>query len=157
MLASWNVQRIWTRFLAVLTALLLAGGMGIVTASPASAYARGCSFWNPFSVSGYNLAGGQYCAEVDGSGTYIYQVEGDFTSIGNICNWDITAEFFDSHWRWHNTFTSYHNYGCSHTGRQYIYVPYYMSQLTGDNYGYMCSTLRVGYQRVTSVCHYIHP
>lgn len=148
----------WRRRSAALLVIVLVTLTTIVfNAGPASAYARGCSFWNPFSVSGYNLAAGQYCAEVDGGGTYIYQVEGDFSSVGNICNWDITAEFFDSHWNYHTTLASSHNYGCGHTGRAYIYAPYYLSQLTGDNYGYMCSTLRVGWQRVTSVCHYIHP
>lgn len=137
--------------------IALAIGVIFVAASPAAAYARGCSFWNPFTVGGYNLAAGQYCAEVDGSSTWIYQVEGDFTSAGNVCNWDITAEFFDSHWTWKRTFVSSHDSGCARTGRKFISVPYYISQLVGEQTGYMCSTLRAGYQRVTSVCHYIHP
>lgn len=150
-------RRIKRRLGASLAALLLGVLGSAVVASPAQAYARGCGFWNPFTVSGYSLAAGQYCAEVDGYRTWIYQVEGDFSSVGNVCNWDITAEFFDSHWRWKRTFASAHHYNCGHTGREYIGLPYYMNQLVGENYGYMCSTLRVGWQRVTSVCHYIHP
>lgn len=129
----------------------------LTVATPAQAYSRGCSFWNPLSVGGYSMSTGQYCAEVDGYSTWIYQVEGDFTSAGNVCNWDVTAEFFDSRWNWKRTFVSSHDYGCTRQGRKYISVPYYMNQLVGSNYGYMCSTLRVGWQRVTSVCHYIKP
>jgi hypothetical protein len=129
----------------------------IFSAGTAQAYARGCSFWNPFTVAGYNLAAGTYCAEVDGSGTYIYQVEGDFQSVRPVCNWDITAEFFDSHWVWKRTLVYSHEYGCTGYGKKFISVPNYTSELTGDQYGYMCSTLRAGYQRVTSYCHYVHP
>jgi hypothetical protein len=145
------------RLVSFLGALAVASGLAGVLASPASAYSRGCGFWNPFTANGVPLAGGQYCAEVDGSGTWLYQVEGDFVSAGNVCNWDITAEVFDDHWRWKKTFVSAHDYGCTHAGRKYIPLPYYISQLTGTNNGYVCSTLRAGYQRVTSVCHYIHP
>jgi hypothetical protein len=151
-----NVKRLG-KIGALLTVLAAMVAALFATAGPANAYARGCSFWNPFSVSGYSLAGGQYCAEVDGSSTWIYNVEGDFSSVGNICNWDITAEFFDQNWNWKQTFVSSHNYGCTHQASNSIYLPYYLSQLTGSNYGYMCSTLRVAGQRVTSVCHYIHP
>jgi hypothetical protein len=147
------------RRLAVCALLACALGLAALAHNPpnAQAYARGCGFWNPFTVASYNLAAGQYCAEVDGNSTWIYNVEGDFISVGNICNWDITAEFFDSHWNWKRSYASSHQYGCSHTGRSNIYLPYYLSQLVGENYGYMCSTLRVGWQRVTSVCHYVHP
>ena len=146
-----------TRVAALCALAVAATAVSFIAASPASAYARGCQPWNTINIDGWPVPSGLYCAEVDGYGTWIYQVEGDFSSIGNVCNWDITAEFFDSHWGWHRTFVSPHNNGCSHTGRQYISVPYYMSQLVGSDYGYMCSTLRVAWKRVTSVCHYIHP
>lgn len=38
----------------------------------------------------------------------------------------------------------------------YIGVNNSMAGLTGTSTGYMCSTLRVGWQRVTSSCQYIY-
>ncbi|MGN6606269.1 MAG: hypothetical protein ACTHMS_04580 [Jatrophihabitans sp.] len=150
-------RRLGGRLGLAVAVVLATVGITFVGASPASAFARGCAFWNPFTVSGQSLASGQYCAEVDGTGTYIYNVYGNFGSAANVCNWDLTAEFFDQNWNWKRTYVSAHNYGCSHTGSASIYLPYYLSQITGTNYGYMCSTLRAGGQRITSVCHYIHP
>jgi hypothetical protein len=89
----------------------------------------------------------------DGDGSDVHWVEGDFTTIKPACNWDITAEFFDSHWVWKRALGSSHEYGCTRQGQKYISVSYDISELTGDQRGYMCSTLRAGDQPITSYCH----
>src|SRR5690242_14368187 len=98
--------------LTLLAGLVAAAGL---MASPASASAYGCSYWGAGSVGGISVAKGGYCAELNGSGTYVKYVGGGFNSVGNVCNWNITAEFFDTSGRWYQTYTGAFHSGC---GRQ---------------------------------------
>ena len=144
-----------------LSLLAVAGALvtgSIALAGPAQASATGCAYYGGIgSIKGIPIYNGNYCATVDGSGSYVYDVQASVSSYGTICNWDITAEFFDANWHWHQTRVSSHHYGCGHTGWDWIPIDDMMRNLVGSPYGYMCSTLRVAGQRVTSVCHYIHP
>jgi len=134
----------------------LAGAMVMGAAGPAAADAKGCTFYGYRNVGGWTVPAGSYCATVVGSGTRINGVQGEFYAP-NLCNWDVTAEFFNNNWQYRRTFVSGRNYGCNYGSAWAPYIPVNstIQALTGTSTGYMCSTLRVAGQRVTSVCHYI--
>jgi hypothetical protein len=143
----------WLRLKALVLAVGLAiasfGAIALAPATPAGASAYGCSFWNTATVGGVRLASGQYCVLLAGQGTFVDYVKGGFVSASNVCNWRITAEFFDSNGRWYATYASPVRYTCSKTGTRYIYLRRYVKR------GFMCSTLRQNGARITSVCHSI--
>ncbi|MEU1607468.1 hypothetical protein [Micromonospora matsumotoense] len=141
----------------MIAAVLVGLGLTMVGVTPAQADTKGCTFYGNMSVGGYSVPAGSYCATIVGSGTYVTGVQGEFYAP-NLCNWDVTAEFFTNNWVWKTTYTSARNYGCSYGSAwaPFIGVSRTISQLTGTSSGYMCSTLRVGGQRVTSVCNYIY-
>jgi hypothetical protein len=146
------------RLAVIVSALVLAlTALFTTTAQQAHATATGCSYFGTGSIGGYFIANGNYCSTLAGSGSFVYDVDGHFTSYGTVCNWDITAEFFTSNWTWKQTRVSSHHWGCDHYAGDWISIYDRMSNLVGSNYGYECSTLRVAYQRLTSVCHYVHP
>lgn len=134
----------------------LAGATVIGSATPAAADAKGCTFYGYRNVGGWTVPAGSYCATVVGRGTWVSGVQGEFYAP-NLCNYDVTAEFFNNNWQWKRTFVSGRNYGCAYGSAwmPYIGVNSNIRSLTGTSTGYMCSTLRVAGQRVTSVCHYI--
>ena len=134
----------------------LAGATVMGSATPAAADAKGCTFYGYRNVGGWTVPAGSYCATVVGSGTWVSGVQGEFYAP-NLCNYDVTAEFFNNNWQWRRTFVSSRNYGCAYGSAwmPYIGVNSSIRSLTGTSTGYMCSTLRVAGQRVTSVCHYI--
>ncbi|MFF5225134.1 hypothetical protein [Dactylosporangium sp. NPDC000521] len=150
-------MKYWQRIAVALTALLVSVGVGLTTTTPAYADTKGCTVYGTRTVAGYSVPGGSYCATIVGSGTWVSGVQGEFYAP-NLCNWDVTAEFFDNAWNWKTTYVSGHNYNCSYgtAWAPYIGVSRSISSLTGTQSGYMCSTLRVGFQRVTSVCNYIY-
>ena len=134
----------------------LAGATVMGSASPAAADAKDCAFYGNRNVGGWTVPAGSFCATVVGRGTTVNGVQGEFYGR-SLCNSDYTAEFFDSNWNWKRTFTSPRNFGCSYGSAWFSYIPVgsNIRALTGTSTGYMCSTLRVAGQRVTSVCHYI--
>lgn len=131
--------------------LLIASVALAVTAlaGPAHASATGISWFSARGVSG------TYTAHINGSGTYVNYVKGTWrTDGGFICNLTVTAEFFDTNWRWYQTRSSY-QHGCSTGGSRTISIYAHRRR------GYMCSTLRGESpldhvnRRLTSVCHAI--
>lgn len=139
------------RLAAVLTAVVLGIGFtSAVTAQPAHASAWGCSYYgNLGPIQGIPIYNGSYCAGIEGSGTWVDGVYGNFSSAGNVCNWNITAEFFDSSGRWYQTYTGATHWTCGRTGSDGIYIGEYKQR------GRMCSTLKTNGGRITSVCHNI--
>lgn len=127
---------------AVLGALMSVSLMAPAT-SQASAY--GCAGGNPWYGPSY------YCVLLAGSGTYVQYVRGDFRGSGWACNYSVTAEFFDTSWRWYSTRVSPTRWGCATGGGETIGVYGYVRS------GFMCSTLRYGdpwgNRRSMSVCH----
>jgi hypothetical protein len=109
-------------------------------ASPAAASATACS-------SGPHT----YCAYVNGSGLHVNYVIGSFSSVSTICNWTITAEFFNTHGKWYKTFETKTHLGCWLTNNTQLNVNYTAKS------GKMYSTLRSNGSRVTSVGFSIHP
>ena len=134
----------------------LAGATVMVAATPAAADAKGCTFYGGRNVGGWTVPAGTYCTTVVGSGTWVSGVQSEFYAP-RLCNWDVTAEFFNNNWQWKRTSVSARNYGCNYGSAwaPYIGVSSSIQALTGTSTGYMCSTLRVAGQRVTSHCHYI--
>jgi hypothetical protein len=124
---------------ATLAISLAAGSVGFA-ASPAAASATACS-------SGPRT----YCAYVNGSGLKVNYVIGSFSSVSTICNWTITAEFFDTHGKWYKTFETKTHLGCWFTNNTQLNVNYKAKA------GKMYSTLRSNGSRVTSVGFSIHP
>lgn len=140
------------RLAAVLTAAVLSIGFtSAVTAQPANASANGCSwFGNLGNIQGLPIYNGSYCAGIDGSGTWVDGVYGNFSSAGNVCNWNITAEFFDGSGRWYQTYTGPTHWTCGRIGSDGIYIGERKQR------GKMCSTLKTNGGRITSVCHSIN-
>ena len=124
-----------------------------LTVTPASsAWAYGCSYGNP------NFGPAQYCVFLSGGGTWVNSVTGNFAAGAEVRNWYITAEFFDTSWRWYQTYNGATHWGCCWNGAgDIIYINAYKRP------GYMCSTLHyqayvygVWSNRAMSVCHSIH-
>lgn len=140
--------------LALLLAIFIST-LAVVGASgqTAGASAFGCSQYRPIGTPWGTPSVNSYCARLDGSGTWVNYVSGSFTSnAGNLCNYNITAEFFDSAGRWYMTRATPVRYGCwwgtQHAGTIWINQ--------NVRKGYMCSTLKTNGARVTSVCHNIY-
>ena len=133
----------------ILTALA-ATMMTLAPASNASASAAGYSYWNGGNYKGIPLYSGQLSSRVSGSGTYVNYVEGSFLSAGNVCNWMVTAEFFDSNGKWYETKHSSTHWGCSKYGAKRVTIGKHVKK------GTVCQSLRTNGARITSVCHSIH-
>ena len=144
------------RVSGVVAAALIVIGVVLASSSPASADAKGCTPWGARTIGGLVIPAGTYCTTVVVTGTPVRCVQSEFYAP-RVCNWDVTAEFFSNNWTWKKTYVSKHNFGCSYgtAWAPYIAVNSSIGALTGTSTGYMCSTLRVAYQRVTSHCHYI--
>lgn len=127
-------------------AALLFGAM----AAPASASASGCSSWNNYKIGSVWIAQGYMCSTLAGQGTYVASVQSSFASGGNICNWNVTAEFFDTSGRWYQTYSSPTHYSCNVNGTDGVTLNRYVQR------GKMCSTLKSNGSRVSSVCHNIY-
>jgi hypothetical protein len=135
-------------FAAVALVVSLAGGGLMLAAEPASAGAYGCNGWTT-TWAGYTVPSGAYCATISGQGRYVQAVSGSFGAT-NLCNTRITAEFFDSAWRWTGiTYNAGTWGGCGKYRNQTIWLDRYVPS------GFMCSTLYSNNVRLTSVCHRI--
>lgn len=130
--------------------LSIVGLVNIGSAQPAAAGAYGCSAWGAGNYNGYPYANGGYCAELNGSGTFVKYVGGGFNSAGNVCNWNITAEFFDTAGRWYQTISSPVQYRCDRKNEAVIWIN------QNKQRGRMCSTLKSNGGRIQSVCHNIY-
>jgi hypothetical protein len=134
----------------LVTFVALAGLLILVNPSVASADAYKCNFWGPINVGGWTIPQGQYCAYLEGSGTYVRRIGGNFQAAGSVCNYTVTAEFFNRYGQWQRTFESPMQYGCTWNRQTPVNVyPYY----SGDRGGFVCSTLRSSGTRVSSVCY----
>jgi hypothetical protein len=139
------------KFIAIAAATLsIIGLVSIGTAKPAAAGAYGCAAWGAGTYAGKPYAQGGYCAEINGSGTFVKYVGGGFNSAGNVCNWNITAEFFDSNGRWYQTYNGPAHYQCNVKANDVIWINQYKAR------GRMCSTLKSNGGRIQSVCHNIY-
>jgi hypothetical protein len=143
-----RVRGTWPRLAGLAAALLLLAVLG-ATARSADASAYGCSAWGAKTIGKYPVATGMYCVNIQGSGTHVKWVGGGFKSIGNVCNWSITAEFFDSAGRWYQTRSGPTHYGCARSANDVIWIN------ATKKRGFMCSTLKTNGLRITSVCHNI--
>lgn len=131
---------------------LTVGALGMGS-SPAAADAYGCNGWRGAPTPWGTISINNYCAGISGSGTYVRTVSGNFTSnFGNVCNYNHTAEFFDSSGRWYMTKQSPVQYRCSWGTVFLPSIPVYQ----GVQRGFMCSTLKQNGARLTSVCHNIY-
>jgi hypothetical protein len=140
--------------IATLAMALLATVAAIgVSSQPAEASAFGCSYFRPLSSPWGTVPVNSYCARLDGTGRWVNYVSGSFTiNVGTICNYNITAEFFDSSGRWYMTKSSPVQYRCDWGTRLAGSIPINQNVQRG----FMCSTLKQNGGRVTSVCHNIY-
>jgi hypothetical protein len=128
----------------------LAGATAISAASPAAASASGCSAWGARMVGNIPIAKGVYCVGLNGTGTYVSTVAASFTAASSVCNWNITAEFFDSNGRWYQTISGPTHWGCGWNTGDVVSV------FSNKQRGSMCSTLKQNGAPVSSVCHSIY-
>lgn len=147
-----RLPRLLVLLAGVLTAILAAG------TQPASANAFGTAPFGPqLPVAGASVPAGSYDVYISGSGAHVSYVEGwpymNTPVSGTICNWNITAEFFDLSGQWYRTLTGPTHLDCNS----------YFNQADADfipvndtvQFGLMCSTLKSNGTRLTSVCHKI--
>lgn len=145
-------RRLWVSVAATATASMVAAVMSLcIGVTPASAGATGCSFWNPITVGGRTLSTGEYCVTVSGSGNYVGAVAGGFVSAVPVCNWNITAEFFNSSSQWLWTLNGGVHYSCTVAYNTALSI--YSYQTTG----FVCSTLKQNGAKIISRCYAIHP
>lgn len=142
----------------LITTSLAAFFCTFVASGTANAYAYDCEYPGQIlNIKGVPLPTAEYCAEIDGSRSYIGTVRGNFLSFyPPVCNYDMTAEFFTANWKWVRTFVSPHKNGCAATDGMAMTFPYSINVFTKASNGYMCSTLRSAGKRITSKCLYIH-
>ena len=144
------VRSLRGRVTSILGAVVLLTSMLVMgQTAPAAADAYKCNFWGPFNLGGWTVPQGQYCAYLEGSGTYVRRIGGNFQVAGSICNYTVTAEFFDRNSRHYRTFESPMQYGCTGNRQTPVNVYPYFSGVRG---GFVCSTLRQSGTRVSSVC-----
>jgi hypothetical protein len=147
-----RLHRLLILLACALTAVLVAG------TQPASASAFGTAPFGPqLPIDGVSVPAGSYDVYISGTGTYVSYVEGwpymNTPVSGTICNWNITAEFFDISGQWYRTLTGPTHLDCNS----------YFNQADADfisindtvQAGLMCSTLKSNGARLTSVCHKI--
>ncbi len=116
---------------------------------PAAASAYGVSYFGSFLIDGIPIYNGNYGVTINGSGQYVRTVQGSFAAVGNVCNWHVTAEFFDANGRWYQTVRSPTKWGCDRSNGFRLPIYSYKHK------GFMCSTLKSKGTRITSVCHSI--
>lgn len=141
-----NINPLATLLLAAAT--LVAVFLSLMVGPTAHASATGCAGGNPQYGPSY------YCATINGGGTYVNYVSGFFRGSAFVCDYRITAEFFDNNWRWYQTYNSATAWGCGNGGDRFIGI------YSNKRPGYMCSTLIYrgassnSYPwRTMSVCH----
>jgi hypothetical protein len=131
----------------------IAGASVSMGAAPAGASAYGCSGFRTVNSPWGSGAVNSYCVDLQGTGTYVRTVTGTFTAnVGTVCNYNITAEFFDSQGRWYMTRQTPVTYGC-------VWGTKFAGRITLNQdvrRGSMCSTLKQNGSRITSVCHSIY-
>ena len=138
---------------ATLTALGVLVALLVLHPAPASAAAYGCTYYPSGNYAGQQLTGGTYCVGLQGVGPQVDGVRGTFTATGNVCNYDVTADFYNDRWEWQSTRVSTHNYGCHRWDQRWIGIGSPIGALVGTPTGHVCSTLRVAHwKRVASVC-----
>ncbi len=138
-------------FLVILP-LILINIVFLSFAKPAYAETEGCTgFGKEFTVNGIGFTQGMYCVYIHGQGHYVSNVVGHFGNIGTVCNWDITAEFFDSKGSYITTYPGQYHGNCTADAWDTINVNW---QMSSD--GLLCSTLKSNGSRITSVCNSIH-
>lgn len=130
---------------------VLAGIIFAQSAIPVHASSSGTAYWGFFYINGYGIPSGKYYVYLNGTGLYSQYVEGQFQVAGSICNWNITAEFFNKNSQWLRTYNGAYHGGCSPIGTDYVWTNYTMSDI-----GFMCSTLKSNGSRITSYCLSIH-
>ena len=145
--ASRKAPRIVVLIVAMLSTI---GVLSISGSTPAHASASGCSAWGATMVGNLPVAKGVYCVGLNGTGTYVNTVAASFNAAGSVCNWNITAEFFDSSGRWYQTISGPTHWGCGWQGSDVVSV------FSNKQRGFMCSTLKQNGGRVSSVCHSIY-
>lgn len=136
--------------IAIVAMLSMFGAMSFVGSTPAQASASGCSAWGAKTVGNIPIAKGVYCVGLNGSGTYVNTVAASYNAAGSVCNWNITAEFFDQYGNWYQTINGGTHWGCSWQGSDVVSVFKYVKR------GTMCSTLKQNGARIQSVCHSIY-
>ncbi len=158
--STWDRVRSRSKRIIVATAVVVGLAVPIVgiAPAPAGASAFGCAGFQkiPVQVKGYtgNVYASNYCVGLNGSGLSVRNVNGSFSVNGApICNYQDTAEFFDSQGRWYQTFTGPLQARCTWGTYAFPSITINKTMKTGK----MCSTLKSNGARVTSVCHSIHP
>jgi hypothetical protein len=133
--------------LAICAALL----GGAVSTESAKASASNCPAFPAFWDYILGVPAGNYCVIVFGKGLTVTEVYGTFTNLVHpVCNWTITAEFFDTNWAWYKTSESKVQKGCSRHSATSLKGNYTAKP------GHLCSTLRSNGTRLTSYCFSVH-
>jgi hypothetical protein len=94
----------------------LAGSVAFATDASASAY--GCTtYGHKVSYKGVTVANGTWCGTINGSGTYVNYVGGNFYThivpLDQICNFSERSEFYDSNGHYYGYAQTPIAYRCS--------------------------------------------
>ncbi len=104
---------------AGVSALVLAGLAGSVAfATDASASAYGCTtYGHRVTFKGVSAVNGTWCGTINGSGTYVNYVGGNFYThlvpLDQICNFSERSEFYDSNGHYYGYVQTPTAYRCS--------------------------------------------
>ena len=135
----------------------LVGVTNVVSPAPAQAAATGCAVTitgGSASAGGvsFPIPQGQYCVNVSGTGTYVDYVWTQFSMVGSLCHYSVTAEFFDRQWRWLRTQQGPTTSGCALADNGWYNSNLRLPVRANVQPGFICSTLKSGGTRVSSKC-----
>lgn len=156
----------WSRVsvAAVAVCALSMGALAIdmaVRPSEASAGATGCNVRTSSTTGTYAgitfpIPTGKYCVSLSGYGRYVDYVWTSFAMASNLCYYNVTAEFFDKNWVHYRTINGRVTNGCTPADNANYNRNMFISVKASMRPGWMCSTLKSGGKRVTSVCHAVY-
>ena len=105
------------RVMALLAALGLAFAALITGASTANASAYGCTgYGHGVTYQSVYVKNGTFCGAVNGGGTYVNYVGGNFYThfpFDAVCNFSLKADFYDVNGNWYTWATTGTSYRCS--------------------------------------------
>jgi len=106
------------KLLAIAVAMTALGSAGIAASGTASASAYGCTgYGTGISWQGVYVKNGTWCGGVNGSGTHINYISGNFYThvlLNSVCNFSMKADFYDVNGNWYGWRTTGVQYRCSY-------------------------------------------
>lgn len=151
MLAAGKTRKIVAR-VSIALAAIVAFALG--SASPAAAYSVGHSGWGVVCARGFCVPSGIMTHIVDGRGVQLSYDRVEWSSAGNICNWWVDFDYYDTRNVSYRHIQGGAHYECGRNRNVRVDFSPYLNY--GFRAGRACATLYSNSVRVTSQCHSLY-